>query len=129
MVTKEMIQAAVDQYLVAVDSLDPDAYAATFAADAAFYDPPGHPPLVGREAIRQSVARSFGALRLARTTVAQVNIAGESVAFAYQSVLTARNGRTVTVAGIDTFEINAHGLIQVARFYWDPAPLRVALLG
>lgn len=129
MVTKAMIQAAVDHYLEAVDSLDADGYAATFAIDAAFYDPPGQPPLVGREAIRQSVARSFGGLRQAHTTVIQVSIAGDSVAFAYQSLLTAKNGRSVTVAGIDTFEINADGLIQVARYYWDPAALRAAMQG
>lgn len=129
MVTKDMIQAAVDRYLAVVDALGPDGYAAIFAPDAAFYDPPGQPPLVGREAIRQRVVHSFGSLQQAQTTVDQVFIAGDSAAYAYQSLLTAKNGRSATIAGIDAFEFNGDGLIQVARFYWDPAPLRAMVQG
>ena len=129
MVATETIQAAVDRYLTVVDALDPDGYAAIFAPDAAFYDPPGQPPLIGREAIRQRVVRSFGSLRQAHTTVDHVFIAGDSVAYVYQSLLTGKNGRSVTIGGIDAFEINADGLIQVARFYWDPTPLRAMFQG
>ena len=129
MIDKDLIRAAVDRYLAAVDGLDPDAYAALFAPDAAFLDPPGQPALVGREAIRQRVMRSIGGLREAHTTVDQVFIAGDSAAYAYQSRLTAKNGRSATLAGIDAFEFNDEGLIQVARFYWDPTPLRALFQG
>lgn len=53
----------------------------------------------------------------------RVFISGNGAAVLYTAQFTAKNGRTASMQGIDIFEVNDQGKIQVIRYYLDPTPV------
>jgi steroid delta-isomerase len=129
MSTPELVQRAVGAYFAANDALDVDAIAALLAPDARMERVPGTPPIAGREAIRHAYAQFLAPFARARWEITRTHVAGNGAAVAYRGTLTARNGRSVTVEGIDTFAIDPEGRIAAICFYWDPTALMALLRG
>ncbi len=117
MVSKVVVNAAVAAYFQALTSLDVERYVGVFAPDAVVHNPPGAPPQVGVEAIRQSAQRLFGAYRAIWPTMERICIAGNGAAVLYTAHFTTLDGETTTGSGIDVFEVTDAGLIQVIRYY------------
>lgn len=129
MVAPGVIHSSVAAYFAATNSLDVEAYVNGFAPDGEMHSPPGSPPIAGHEAIRQMAQRLFAPYQAIRATIERVIVSGNGAAVVYTASFTAHNGRTATVEGIDVFEIYDDGKIKVARYYWDPTPLRALLQG
>ncbi len=94
-----------------------DAYVAVFAPDAVVHNPPGAPPSVGTAAICQTTQRLFAAYQEIWPTMDRVFIAGDGAAVLYTARFTTLDGRTSTGSGIDVFEVDDAGKIQVIRYY------------
>lgn len=127
MTPPDVVHSAIAAYFEATNSLDVDTYVDVFAPDGEMHSPPGSAPIVGREAIREVARRLFAPYRAISATADRVFVSGNGAAVVYTARFTSRNGRTATVDGIDVFEVNDDGKIQVARYYWDPTPI-LALL-
>lgn len=120
------IQTVVRDYFAATRSLDGEAWVATFAPDAVSYEP-GSPPLQGHTALRgffQQIAGLFDRVGLHEEFM---SIQGNEVAVKWTGRGVSKDGREVTFAGIDIFEINDQGKIQVIKGYWDPAAMMAEL--
>jgi uncharacterized protein (TIGR02246 family) len=129
MIAQDVIQQAIRAYFETVCALDAAACAQLFAADARMYNPPGAPPTEGREAIQHALEPLFGACQRLTAEPVQTFINGNGAAVLYRGELTAKAGATVPFEGIDVFEVDATGLIQEIRYYWDPGPVMAALRG
>ncbi len=127
MVTQEVIQAAITAYFAANNALDVDAFADAFALNACMYNPVGTPPITGQDAIRQAAQHFMAPYHGMNATMDRLFISGNGAAVLYTAHITVKNGRTASVEGIDVFEVNDEGKIQVIRYYWDPSPV-LALL-
>ncbi len=127
MVSQKDIQEAINTYFDANNALDVDGFVDAFAPNASMYNNPGAPPITSQDAIRQMAQRFMAPYSQMNATQDRVFIWGNGAAVLYTAQLTAKNGRTASVQGIDIFEVNDQGKIQVIRYYWDPTPL-VAIL-
>jgi steroid delta-isomerase len=81
--SRERIRAVVDRHVATVGTADADALAALYAPDAAFEDPGGSAPYVGREAIRAQFASVLTSPR--RTELLRVAIVGNEVALLFRA--------------------------------------------
>ncbi|HBB35280.1 MAG TPA: ketosteroid isomerase [Cyanobacteria bacterium UBA9273] len=123
----ESIPQAIRDYYAATRSMDGDAWVATFAPDAVNYDPVGGPPQSGREAIRQFFAGITDVFETVGVTEDFAHAVGNEVVVKWTGHGVGKNGREVMFEGIDLFELNAEGLIQTVRSYWDTAALMAQL--
>lgn len=122
----EAIRSVVQDYFAATRSLDGEAWLATFAPDAVSYEP-GSPPLQGQAALGayfQQITQLFDQVGLQEEFV---SIQGNEAAVKWTGRGVSKSGREVTFAGIDIFEINDQGKIQVVKGYWDPAAMMADL--
>ncbi len=120
---------AVSQYFSAITRMDPDAWTACFTEHATSYEPGAVTPLQGHAALRQflvGVLEAFSQLELATD---HVFTSGNRAAVKFTGHGTGKNGRKVTFEGIDVFEIDGGGKIQVMWGYWDPAAMMAQLQG
>lgn len=83
MTSRERIRAVVDRHVATVRTADADSLAALYAPDAAFEDPAGSAPYVGREAIRAQFASVLTSPR--RTELLRVAIVGNEVALLFRA--------------------------------------------
>lgn len=127
MVSQKDIQGAINTYFAANNALDVDGFVDAFAPNASMYNNPGAPPITGQDAIRQVAQRFMAPYSQMNATQDRVFISGNGAAVVYTAQFTAKNGRTASVQGIDIFEVNDQGKIQVIRYYWDPTPLAAIL--
>ena len=111
---EQHLQSMPDQYLQAVNNQELEAILALYADDAVVEDPVGSEPLHGKEAIRAFYTRVVASGAKGERT-GSVRVAGDDVAFAF--VLTLPGMR---IEVIDTFCLNADGLIVAMRAYWGP---------
>ncbi len=125
----EMIEKTVHDYFAAISALDAEAWVATFAEDGVSHDPVGTPPLVGKEALRQFFNAIAGGFEQMHMAADQMFIVGQSAAVKWSARGTGKNGRAVTFAGIDIFEINEAGKVQNICAYWNPAAMMAELQG
>ena len=121
--TAETIQTALDTFFAALKALDPDAFAACFAADAVQEDPVGAPPNQGHDAIRRFVNRIRAGFDQMELTPDSTFISGASAAVKWTGHGVAKNGRAVTYEGIDVVDFDDAGKITRLRAFWDPAAL------
>lgn len=116
------LRARVADYVTAVNSRDAQAIAEQFTPDAVQADPVSNPPNVGREAIAAFFAGGIAASDSWRFEAKAVHTCGDHVAIDFQiDVLTA--GQTMTIDGIEIFDVGDDGLFSAANAYWDDADL------
>jgi steroid delta-isomerase len=123
MVSQEVIQTTITNYFAVNNALDVERFVNAFAADAAMYNVAEISPITGYDAIRQAAQQMLTPYSELNATINRVFISGDGAAVFYTAYLTAKNGRTATVEGIDVFEINSEGKIQTIRYYVDPTPV------
>jgi steroid delta-isomerase len=123
----ETISRSIKAYFAAIRAMDTEAWVATFAPDAISYDPVGAPPTAGHDALRQFFGAILGAFDKVGLTEDQMFIAGNGAAVKWTGRGKGKNGREVRFEGIDIFELNEEGLIQVVRAYWNPAEVMMQL--
>src|SRR5262245_40803658 len=123
MVSPEVIQAAVANYFAANGERDVERFVAAFAPDAAMYNADEVSPIRGHSAIRQAAQQMLEPYSELSATIDRIFTSTDGAAVAYTARLTARNGRTATVEGIDVFTINSDGMIQAISYFVDSAPM------
>jgi steroid Delta-isomerase len=119
----DKISRAVRAYFLAIRAMNAEAFANTFAENGSTFDPEGSPPITGREALReflQSICKNFKSVSL---TEDSVFVAGNGAAVKWTGHGTSMSGREVNFEGIDVFEVNEDGKIQVIHAYWNPAEM------
>jgi steroid delta-isomerase len=119
----ETIQAVVTRYFAATRRIDPDAWVACFAEDATSYEPAVPVPLQGHAALRQLFLGVVGAFRKLGVTEDHVFVSGNRAAVKFTGCGIGKNGREVVFEGIDVFEVNESGKIEIMWGYWDPAAM------
>lgn len=119
MPTPEQMEAAVHEYLRALNASDLDGVVALFAADATVEDPVGSSPKRGIAEIRAFYAGSV-ALQLTVALEGQVRVAGNEAAFPF-SVSFRYEGRATTIRPIDVFRFDEAGKIVSMRAFFGPA--------
>src|SRR4051794_23928468 len=65
---QKQIEAAIYEYWLSIQSLNPERFGANFAPDGTLEDPAGTPPVVGRQAIAAFFGGGFQALGIGRVT-------------------------------------------------------------
>lgn len=100
MTARERILAVVDRHVAAVGAADADALAALYAPDAAFEDPAGSAPYVGREAIRAQFASVLTSPR--RTELLRVAVVGREAALLFRA--TSDDGISTEVFDVMSFD-------------------------
>jgi len=107
----------VARYAATVSSMDADAYAAMFTPDAVQVDP--YPSQnVGREAIRDFIARSFAACETFHFEVGEVHPVADRVAITFHITLGVAGGATMHIRGVEVFGVTDDGLISSVDAYW-----------
>jgi len=122
------LQTRVSEYVTAVNSRDAQAISEQFTVDAVQADPVSNPPNIGRDAIAAFFAAGIGASDTWRFEAKRVHTCGDHVAIDFQiEVVTA--GQTMTIDGIEVFDVGDNGLFTAAHAYWDDADLTFAPAG
>ena len=124
----EIIEQAVHAYFNAINAFDADAWLATFAPDATSHEP-GQPPLTGHDALRQFFNGVAGGFRSINFRAEQIFVVGPEAAVKWSARGTGHNDKEAAFEGIDVFTLNAAGLIQTLRAYWNPAAMVAQLQG
>jgi steroid delta-isomerase len=110
------MQAAVHEYVRALNAGDLQAIVALYADDAVVEDPVGTEPKRGIEAIRAFYAGSV-ALKLDVALEGEVRCVGSECAFAFAVSFTHAGHRT-TIRPIDTMRFNEAGrIVQMRAFF------------
>lgn len=119
MPSPQQMEAAVHEYLRALNASDLDAVVALFADDATVEDPVGTPPKRGIAEIRAFYVGSV-ALKLSLALEGQVRVAGSEAVFPF-SVSFSYQGQPTTIRPIDVFRFNEAGKIVSMRAFFGPA--------
>lgn len=119
----EVISKAVKAYFAALRAMDKQAWVNTFAEDAVTYDPVGAPPTKGHEKLGEFFETVTAAFKEVGLTEDLVFIAGNGAAVKWTGRGKSKQGRDVRFEGIDVFEVNEAGKIQVLHAYWNPAEM------
>ena len=122
MPTPDELRNCINGYVSAINGRDPGAIAALFAEDAVQADPASNPPNVGRDAIQRFFADSIGASEAWTFTAKAVHTCAANVAIDFEISLVA-GGSTMTIDGIEVFEVGDDGLARSVHAYWDEADL------
>lgn len=125
----DAIKQVVASYFAAIRAMDLEAWLATFDQDIISYEPSSETPLTGHAAMSQffqSIAGEFEKVGLQED---HIFIVGNEAAVKWTGYGIGKNGREVTFEGIDIFEVNAAGKIQIQRAYWNPAAMMAQLQG
>lgn len=117
----------LDAYCTGISTKNVETILAAFAEDATQTDPIGTPTNVGHTAIRGFFEGLFGLFDSLTFTADQVFAIGNDVAMKWTARGTGKNGRAVTVEGIDVIKLNDAGTIQTLTAYWDAPPVLAAL--
>jgi steroid delta-isomerase len=125
----EAISKGVADYFRAIREMDLEAWLATFATDAVSHDPVGSQPLEGHDSLRQFFTGIAGAFDTVGLTEDSVFVSGSGAAVKWTGRGIGKNGREVSFEGIDVFEFNDAGKIQVMWAYWNPAAMMAELQG
>ncbi|MEW6130203.1 MAG: nuclear transport factor 2 family protein [Acidobacteriota bacterium] len=129
MATPEQINEIVAAYFAATRAMDKAAWLATFAEDGVSIDPVGAPPMDTNEKRAAFFDGIVGAFETVGLSEQEIYLADNSAAVKWTGQGTGKNGREVSFAGIDVFEINDQGKIHSIRGYWNPAAMMAELLG
>ena len=125
MPTPDELRRAVELYVEAVNSRDPQAIADCFTEDAVQADPASRPPNVGRQAIAEFFATGIGASEGWTFETAAVHTCGDTVAVDFR--ITVRLGEgLMLIDGIEVFVAAEGGGFASAHAYWDDADVAFA---
>lgn len=125
-VTPEEAEALVARYIAAYNGRAYDALAGLFADDAVLEDPVGSQKQQGRKAIR-AFYESFDDNGAVLELAGAVRATESEIAFPFLVHMGGKgNGPVIEV--IDTFLVDAIGLIREMRAFWGPANIRQAAL-
>jgi len=110
---RQAVLAYVDSYRTG----DIEARLALFAEDAAFEDPVGTEPMIGREALKAFwTAGVHFDIAMELQTLA---VNGSEAAFLFLATLRAPEGDMVTLRVIETLAVDEQGLISRMRAHFD----------
>ncbi|EKQ69022.1 SnoaL-like polyketide cyclase [Leptolyngbyaceae cyanobacterium JSC-12] len=127
--TSNVVQAVVQRYFAASRSHNKvEAMIACFAEDCVCYDPAETPALQGKAQLRQFLQGIAGIFETIELVEEFISINGNEAAVKWIGTGIGLNGRSITFEGIDLFEVNAEGKIQVMRGYWNPTAMATELL-
>ena len=119
----EVVSKAVKQYFAAIRAMDQQAWVNTFAEDAVSYDPVGAPPIMGHQKLAEFFQKITAAFNEVGLTEDEVFVAGNGAAVRWSGRGISKRGRKVHFEGIDVFEVNEAGKIQLLHAYWNPAEM------
>ena len=119
----EVVSKAVKAYFAALRAMDQQAWVNTFAEDAVDYDPVGAPPIEGHQKLGEFFQTVTAAFEEVGLTEDQIFIAGNGAAVKWTGRGISKQGRKVHFEGIDVFQVNEAGKIQVLHAYWNPAEM------
>jgi len=119
----EVVARTIRAYFAALRAMDQEAWVDTFAVDAVSYDPVGSPAIHGHQKLGEFFQSIAGAFQEVGLTEDHVFIAGDGAAVKWTGRGTSKQGKAVLFEGIDVFELNANGKIQLLRAYWNPAEM------
>jgi steroid Delta-isomerase len=125
--TSEQMHDAVDRYFSARNSLDPAACTACFTDDATVHDPYGATPIQGAAALREFFCGIANALQEFRVEAKSIYMSGDRAAVLFRRSGVGKNGKSVTVEGVNVFEFNHAGKISGLWSYWDAAAVLAQL--
>lgn len=114
-------------YFSDVDSLDPQAVVAHYAASGRFRFA-NQPPAVGHGAIRQVLSGFYATLRAMNHRNTGLWLGELSAVFEAEVDFTLRDGRVVTVPAVSVLRREGQRVIDF-RFVMDAAPLQVGAAG
>jgi steroid Delta-isomerase len=118
----ETIQSTVQQYFAASRSPNPvAAMVACFAQNCQVYEPAEAQPLQGQAELRDFLQGMVSQFKSIGLTAEFTSINGNQAAVQWTGRGISLAGREITFSGIDLFEFNNLGQIQVLRGYWNPA--------
>ena len=117
----------IEAYAAAISALDPDAFAACFAADCELNDPAGSPTVHGQDGARAFLSGFLPLLGKAQFRPGAVHVGGTRAAFAWTMEAEGKKGQRGTGEGIDVLEFNEAGKITRTYAFWNPGPLVAAL--
>jgi len=123
MTQPEIMEAAVHEYVRALNACDLEAIVALYASDATVEDPVGSEPRRGAEAIRAFYA-TVVAMKLTVALEGQIRAAAGEAAFPF-SVKVNQNGQAMTIRPIDVFRFNEAGKITSMRAFFGAANMSV----
>jgi hypothetical protein len=73
---------------------------------------------VGRDAIRDFIARSFGACEAMRFEALAVHPVEDKAAVTFHITLSLEGGSTMHIRGVEIFTVTDEGLIAAVDAYW-----------
>jgi steroid delta-isomerase len=118
--TKESVQEAVERYYAALSARDLEAWLACFSEDVVSHSPVGAPVIEGRDGMRLALKLVANTLREIHIAPDDVYVCGSSAAVKWSARGTGHDGRPVSFAGINVFEVDLEGRIRRIHAYWDP---------
>lgn len=121
--TSQRVREVIASYMQAWSTGDKQLLLSIFAPDASWEDPVGSPPFIGHEGISRFWDFAHQGAAEGRTIaprIEQIIACGNEgiLRFTMQVRLPASN-QGLDLAVVDHFELNADGLIQRARAFWD----------
>lgn len=123
MTTSEAHEFITRYFHLALEQPDLDQFAGLYAEDAVLEDPVGTPPLRGRAAIREFLARGRAVIAEAKTTVHSVKPCGDECAVHWSVEVRSVQGRTIDYDGIGIFSFDGAGKLRHVREFYDVAKL------
>jgi ketosteroid isomerase-like protein len=121
--TPETVRKAVAEYFVALRAMNPDAWAATFAAEGTTEDPAGSPPVKGHAALKQRATAMWAPWVRIALRETEVFVAANEAAIKWTGEGRAKNGRDFRFEGIDIIAVDEQGKVQSVRGFWDTSIL------
>jgi len=121
--TTQQLRQAVADYAAVVGTRDADAYAGLFTPDAVQVDPYPTPPNVGRDAVRDFIARSFEACEAMTFEAEEVHPVADRAAVRFHITVSLAGGGTMHIRGVEIFTITDDGLIRAVEAYWGDEDL------
>jgi steroid Delta-isomerase len=123
------IQATIERYFAAsrLQHHKAEAMVACFAEDSVSYDPADGPALVGREGLWQFFESVIALFKEVSLNADHTYINGREATVKWTGRGLSHHGIEVHFEGIDWFEFNAQGEIQVMKAYWNPTAMLAQL--
>jgi uncharacterized protein (TIGR02246 family) len=121
--TPAVLRQIIADYAAAVGTRDADVYAALFTPDAVQVDPYPTPPNVGRDAVREFIARSFDACEAMTFDAEEVHPVADRAAVRFHITVTLAGGGAMHIRGVELFTVTDEGLISAVEAYWGDEDL------
>ncbi|MHB1712701.1 MAG: nuclear transport factor 2 family protein [Acidimicrobiales bacterium] len=123
MPSPEELRGLLAAYVDAVNSRDAAAIADRFSEDARQSDPVSNPPTFGRPAIRAFFENGIVASESWTFAVKATHTCASNIAIDFEITVVTEGG-TMTIDGIEIFDVGDDGLFTAVNAYWDESDLR-----